>query len=305
MIKLSLIICTYDRVELLKDCISSILRSISTVESNTCEVIVVSNHVGSHDQLVNELTPFEEVRIVYESTPGLSMARNTGILKANGLWIGFLDDDAIIPEAFIGRALGVIDNQPFDCFGGGIDSWWKYPKPRWMSDTYGSKPPLRDDVGGLNVDQYNWGSNIFIRSEAINQIGGFPTYIGMKGKHIGYAAENIVQDNLRDHGFQIGYDPQLSIQHLVGQQKLSLSWQIKAAYATARDGYSIFPDDYTFQGISKTIRRIIAAPIKGLFRLTEPEYFWENWLLDTCSPWAQLFGKVRAHLKPRPNYRSS
>jgi glycosyltransferase involved in cell wall biosynthesis len=294
MIKLSLIICTYDRVELLTSCISSIIQAKENISRDLCEVLVVNNHPGSHTELLSALSQYKGIKIISEPTAGLSIARNAGTQQACGTWLGFIDDDAIVPQDFVSRAMKIISNQRFDCFGGGIESWWKYPKPRWMSDSYGSKPPLRADVGLLNTHEYNWGSNIFIRSEALAQIGGFPDYIGMKGKQIGYAAENIVQDNLRASGFVIGYDPELSILHLVGQAKLSLSWQIRAAYATARDGYATFPQDYNTSGLIKTIRRMVAAPIKGMLLLTQSEYYWENWILDSITPWAQLFGKLKA-----------
>jgi len=286
MIKLSLIICTYNRIELLSECISSIQQALELIPTGTYEVIVVNNHPDTHQQLSSALHDHTEITIVREPTAGLSVARNTGVDNASGLWLGFLDDDAIVPKEFVNRALEIIDQHDFDCFGGGIESWWKYPKPRWMNQNYGSKPPLRDDVGLLNSNEYNWGSNIFLKSDA-----------GMKGKHLGYAAENIVQDNMRAHGYLIGYDPNLSILHLVMEQKLSLFWHIRAAYATARDGFSTFPKDYEVVGMIKTLRRIVAAPIKGIFQLFQPDYFLENLLLDTFTPWAQLFGKIRAHHK--------
>lgn len=294
MIKLSLIICTYDRVELLQSCISSIMEAVQPIPTDLYEIIVVNNHPESHTELISALAQHEDIRITRQPTAGLSLARNTGIQHATGDWLGFLDDDAIVPQDFVGRAIEIIDHHDFDCFGGGIDSWWKYPKPRWMSATYGSKPPLRPTVGLLNPNEYNWGSNILIRSEALEQIGGFPSNIGMKGKRIGYAAENIVQDKMRSYGYLIGYDPNLSILHLVGQAKLSLSWQIRAAYATARDGYTTFPQDYNATGLIKTCRRIVSAPIKGLFLLAQSEYYWENWVLDTLIPWAQILGKLTA-----------
>ena len=297
MIKLSLIICTYNRVELLTECISSINQALKSIPPDVYEVIVVNNHPNTHQQLTSALGDHTEIKIVSEPTAGLSIARNTGVDNSSGLWLGFLDDDPIVPNDFIHRALEIIDQHDFDCFGGGIESWWKYPKPRWMSQNYGSKPPLRVDVGLLNSKEYNWGSNIFLKSDALARVGGFPINIGMKGKRIGYAAENIVQDKMRAHGYLIGYDPNLSILHLVMEQKLSLFWHIRAAYATARDGYTTFPKDYEAAGMIKTLRRIAAAPIKGIFQLFQPDYYMENWLLDTITPWAQLFGKIRARHK--------
>ena len=116
MIKLSLIICTYDRVELLKSCISSIFQALESISAGLCEVIVVNNHPDSHTALLSALAQYKDVKIIIEPTAGLSVARNTGIKHATGHWLGFLDDDAIVPQNFIGRAIQIIDLHDFDCF---------------------------------------------------------------------------------------------------------------------------------------------------------------------------------------------
>ncbi len=296
MISLSIVICTYDRVDILYDCIASIYKSIGDRYQDQCEVIIVNNHPDSQESLLEVLSPFVSLKIITESSPGLSMARNAGIRQAKNPWIAFIDDDALVPEDYISRAMDIIEYESYDCFGGHIKSWWKYPRPRWLDDSFGSKPALRTQRDILQNEEYNWGSNIVIKKAALDDIGGFPTHIGMKGKKIGYAAENIVQDQLRAKGYTIGYDPKLSIDHLVLPAKLKLSWHIRSAYATARDGREVFPDDYTLLGYLKTIRRIIAAPVKGLFKLTKTGYFWENWVLESLKPWAQLVGKMRSNL---------
>ena len=294
MTSLTLLICTYNRVEILSDCLKSVVDGISKGGFDQVEVLVVNNHKSSLSQVTEVINSFNwPINIIQEDTVGLSNARNTGIAQAKGSWIGFVDDDALISTSYLTTALDIIREDSYDCFGGHINSWWKYPRPRWLSPNFGSKPFLREKRESLSSKEYNWGSNIFIKKSALNDIGGFPAYIGMKGNKIGYAAENIVQDQLRAQGFLIGYDPKLSIYHLVLPAKLKLSWHIRSAYATARDGREVFPDDYTLSGYLKTVRRIIAAPVKGLFKLTQTGYHWENWVLDTVTPWAQLVGKVR------------
>ena len=293
MTSLTLLICTYNRVELLADCLKSVVESISKGGLDQVEVLIVNNHESSLSQVTEVINLLNwPISIIQEDIAGLSHARNTGIAHVKDAWIGFVDDDALISPSYLTTALDIIRENKYDCFGGHIKSWWKYPRPRWLSPDFGSKPILRAKRDSINSEEYNWGSNIFIKKAALNDIGGFPTYIGMKGNKIGYAAENIVQDQLRARGYLIGYDPKLSINHLVLPAKLKLLWHIRSAYATARDGREVFPDDYTLSGFLKTTKRIIAAPFKGLFSLTQTEYYWENWVLDAVIPWAQLIGKI-------------
>ena len=207
--------------------------------------------------------------------------------------MAFLDDDARVPKDYISKIFSIIEEGNFDCFGGGIRSWWYYGKPEWLEESYGSKPDLRTSRGAI-TEGYNWGSNIIIKKCALDGVGGFPVYIGMKGEQIGYSAENIVQINLRNNSYRIGYDPDLYIHHVVAEPKLKLSWHISAAYATGRDGKTVFPDQYEINGMLKSAKHCISRPAKGFYKwITDPNYPWQKLYLDFMIPMALFIGKGR------------
>ena len=74
------------------------------------------------------------------------------------------------------------------------------------------------------------------------------------------------------------------IANLALPTNLILLEHVRSAYATARDRRKVFPADYTIKGYLKTVRRMIAAPMKSLFKLTQKGYYWENWVLDSVTP---------------------
>ena len=86
----SVIITTYNRLELLKVAIDSVLRQTY----NNIEIIIV-NDGGSF--LAGENIPSyidnRKIKYIYQENNGLSSARNTGIKHAQGDYIAFLDDD--------------------------------------------------------------------------------------------------------------------------------------------------------------------------------------------------------------------
>ncbi len=210
MTSLTLLICTYNRVGLLANCLKSVIDSISKGALGQLEVLVVNNHESSLSQITEVINLLNwPINIMQDNIAGLSHARNTGISHVKDSWIGFVDDDALISLSYLTTALDIIRKDKYDCFGGHIKSWWKYPQPRWLSSNFGSKPFLREKRDSLTPEEYNWVSNIFIKKAALNDIVGFPTCIGMEGNKIGYAAENIVHDQLRAKGYLIGYDPKL------------------------------------------------------------------------------------------------
>ena len=257
---LDIIICTYDREELLCDCINSLLAQ--SVDAQNWLISVVNNSpqdfCGETMMTINKAS---NIRVIKEPQAGLSIARNTGITNSEAEWLGFLDDDAKVPPDYISKILEIINTEPYDCFGGHIISWWKYGKPRWLSDSFGSKPIIRNVRSSIS-EEYNWGSNIIINKAALEDAGRFPTYIGMKGDKLGYAAENIVQIKLREKGYLIGYDPNLVIEHVVMLQKLKMIWHLKSAYATGRDGRSVYKDQYSWGGILISLKNCFSRPIK-------------------------------------------
>ena len=291
--KLDIVICTYQREELLLDGIHAL--SEQSKAPTDWGIILVNNAPTSlSPQTLEVVSQYDYLTVVNETKPGLSNARNTGIKNSSASWLAFLDDDAKVPSTYVKQIFQIIDQETWDCFGGHILSWWRYGKPRWLKDDFGSKPILSESRIKL-PHQHNWGSNIIIRKSALLSIGSFPASIGMKGTKLGYAAENIVQDKLRERGYTIGYDPDLVVDHVVMKQKLKLDWHLKSAYATGRDGRVVYPHQYGWMGILKSIKNCLSRPVKSMFFLiSRKDYYWENAFLESVKPIYLLAGKIRS-----------
>lgn len=87
---ITVVIPTYNRASLIEKAIESVLNQTYT----DIELLVIDDYSTDNTQeIVND---FKDSRIKYmlnERTKGAQGARNTGILKANGGWIAFLDSD--------------------------------------------------------------------------------------------------------------------------------------------------------------------------------------------------------------------
>ena len=189
---LTIIICTYNRNEILDLCLRSLERQ--TVDTNQFDVLVVNNYTDLKNtrKLEEILSKYKNVTLIHEPRAGLSIARNTGARYAQTKWVGYIDDDCKAHSDFIKQALEIIKKEKYDCFGGDIKSWWLYEKPRWLKHDHGSKPKLSSEEIVLNED-FNWGGNIFFDREKLLEVGGFNVNIGMREDKIGYSAENRVQ----------------------------------------------------------------------------------------------------------------
>ncbi len=292
---LSIIICTYNRQKLLKECLDALSSDLACGHQK-CSVVVIdtSDDPGNQSANMSLVSAYGNPFYYSREAGGLSRARNRGAAIATTKYIGYLDDDSVVPRGFISRAFSMIKEDKYACFGGAIQSHWPFGKPRWLSSEYGNKPIMLDAPGLLN-EGFLWGGNMFFQKEKLVAVGGFDEKAGMKGDLLGYGAENLVQIKFRQQGWNIGYDPNLMVYHAVLPHKHKLWWHVKSAYVTARDGYAVFPEQYRLHGIFKTFKNIPVFFVRGVFDLfSGHNYYPENLLLDILQPMARLAGKIIA-----------
>jgi O-antigen biosynthesis protein len=96
---ISIVLPTCDRGPDLRRCLASLTRQRTR---HTVEIVVVDNRPssGTARAIVQE---FPAVRLVTEERPGLSYARNRGIVESNGAIIVTVDDDVEAPEDWLER----------------------------------------------------------------------------------------------------------------------------------------------------------------------------------------------------------
>jgi hypothetical protein len=90
-LSVSVIVCTRRRPEKLRYC----LTSLKQLDPSPAEIIVVDNAPEERCTL-NVVEEFDGVIYWPESTAGLSLARNSGILRASGEIVAFTDDDVLV-----------------------------------------------------------------------------------------------------------------------------------------------------------------------------------------------------------------
>lgn len=97
---LSVIICTYNRADLLKQVLES-LRG-QTLQQSEFEIVLIDD--GSSDKTKQIAEPFQSclpLKYFYQRNSGLASAKNHGIFAARGRILLFLDDDDITMPALL------------------------------------------------------------------------------------------------------------------------------------------------------------------------------------------------------------
>ena len=138
MIRLSLVIATYNRAEQLMITLDSVAAQQCSCGEWEC-VVVDNNSQDDTRERVERFTaehPELNLRYIFEQKQGLSQARNAGIAASVGDIIAFIDDDERIVEEFVEAYIKLFDSYP-DAMAAGGKIIADYPtgRPNDVSNT--------------------------------------------------------------------------------------------------------------------------------------------------------------------------
>ena len=228
-LKLSIIIITHNRLELLKKCLESISLSILPLKY---EIIVIINGNDEHTLNFFQTFPFPKINFKFypidKSSNGT--ARNEGIKQAQGEILYFLDDDVMVKEDTFSQVISKFDYyHDVDIIGGPnitpIDS-------KLFQRCSGQA--LASLFGAANM-QYKWAAigqdrltddralilcNLAARKRMFDR-----TKVNFNG-HLTCAEENLLIQELKLKGHKILYCPQLAVYHERRKSLKELAQQI-------------------------------------------------------------------------------
>ena len=237
-VMISALICTRNRADYLRRAIRSLVDQ--TLPQDCYEIIVVDN--ASEDATADVIREFGDVptlRSIYEPVLGLSRARNTAWQNARGIYVAYLDDDAVACRQWLESYLEVFQwSKPTPgSVGGKCEPIWEAPQPDWLADqmlTSLSVYDWSDTPITLDEDQWISGCNIAFPVQVLKEMGGFREDLGRKGKKLLSGEETYLRRQLDAHGYQTVYDPKITVGHHISPQRLNKPWFRQHAYGTGQ-----------------------------------------------------------------------
>jgi GT2 family glycosyltransferase len=220
----SVIICAYTdrRWPVLVDAVASARAQ----EPAPLEVVLVIDH---NDDLLTraraELASAGVAVVANAQRQGLSGARNTGVAKARGDVVAFLDDDAIARPGWLASLTAAYASDAAVVGTGGVAvPRWETGKPDWFPEeflwvvgcSYVGLPeqpaPIRNPIG----------ANMAFRRAACTDAGGFSHGIGRVGKTPLGCEETELSIRVRaaNHGATILQVPGAAVDHLVTAERV-------------------------------------------------------------------------------------
>lgn len=228
MIRLSLIIATYNRAEPLLAALESVVNQ--TAPAAQWECVVVNNN--SQDDTEARFGAFAarypalNLRLVTERRQGLSHARNRGIAETTGEYIAVIDDDERINPGFIAAYTDFFDAHPAVASAGGrIIPEYPEGRPLWMSK-YTEIPianpiNLGDRPRPFPAGKIPGGGNMALRRAAVEKYGAFDPTLGRTGVKLIGGEESDLFERLARAGEQCWYVPEAVMWHIIPPQKLT------------------------------------------------------------------------------------
>ena len=226
---LSVVICTYNRHELLRSALDSLLQQAPPDFSY--EVVVVDNNSTPETRaLVEEMAQRDaRVRYVREPRQGNAHARNTGVAEARAPIIAYLDDDVTVRENWVEIIKTTFAETKADFIGGRVLPRWEEPPPSWLS-TKNWAPIAAVDYGDSSLFLTNDNplclltANIAFKREVFEKFGGFSADVQREKDTIGSLEDHEFLMRLFRAGVVGLYVPEMIVDAHVGRERMTKAY---------------------------------------------------------------------------------
>ena len=237
MLRLSLIVATYNRSASLIRALESVAQQNAPASEWEC-VVINNNSTDDTQERFAEFAaahPDLNMRMVTELRQGLSFARNRGIRESEAEYIAIIDDDERISPDFITSYISLFDSTP-DAVAAGGPIVAEYPsgRPRWMSH-FTERPVANTMYFGDKVREFPegripGGGNMAIRRSAVRRYGVFDTSLGYVGESLVGGEESDLFERLRIAEAKYYYVPTAVMYHIIPPEKLTANYLSRLSY---------------------------------------------------------------------------
>ncbi|MFC1835460.1 glycosyltransferase family 2 protein [Thermodesulfobacteriota bacterium] len=284
--KFSVIICTYNRSEILMDCLGSLLE----MDDPGCpfEVLVIDNNSsdGTEERVKHFIRNNSslDMRFIREEAQGGVFARNRGIEEASGDLIFYLDDDQLIGRGCLAAYRHYYQEAGYHCMGGKILPWFRdeVTLPGWYDKSMQGTLSLLDhgdQVKRVFYPEYPYEGNMIIARFLYDTYGRFHEGLGRKGKNLMSNEGMDLLLRFESAGVPIHYVPDAEILHLVPPERLTRRFFIRRHYAQGMSDVYMFAKDrgawWAIASLPRRLGELALSPLRFVTRFAfgRPGYF--------------------------------
>ncbi len=235
MIKIDIVICTYNRASSVRNVLER-LEALDTPSAVRWSVLVVDN--GSTDDTSAVAETFRargrlRLKCVREETLGLMSARLRGVAESTADWIAFVDDDNLLESGWLAAMADAIRAHPR---AGGLGGrvclrWVKPPAPLFHNFGYCF---AEQDLGKTPRAVHSLvGAGMVVRRAALRATGWTrtPLVADRTGTRLISGGDAEIALRLHGAGFELRYVPDAVMQHLMPPARSAYRYLLRIAWA--------------------------------------------------------------------------
>jgi len=258
---LSIIVCTYNRAKLLRDCLDSLVYQ--TINHDLIEIIIIDNN--STDNTKSIIKNYEEkyafIKGYFEPLQGHASARNKGYRNSKCEYVAYIDDDCIADKQWCAKIVKTFQNleQPPTAVGGKILPRYETNPPKWFYDeleirSKGNTPHFLDGPSAKNGFS---GANMAIKRSFLEQAGGFSTNYGIVNGKLIMGEDTELFHRLYLINPYFWYDPEIVVFHWVPKSSMKLFFRIKRSYISGKSWAYCCKKDFSHLQWIKSFMRFV------------------------------------------------
>lgn len=227
----AVVICAYtqDRWDQTVEAVRSV---VSQQPSPSQVLLIVDHNPALAERARRELRAVSVLES--QGRPGLSGARNTGLIASRALVTAFLDDDAAARPGWLADLVQPYADPAVVATAGRVLPRWLAEKPGWLPPefywvvgcSYRGLPEANSSV------RNPIGANMSLRTAEAVAVGGFHTAMGRCEGNLGACEETELAIRLaaRRHDSLIIYSPAAAVDHNVGAERAQFVYFLRRCW---------------------------------------------------------------------------
>jgi glycosyltransferase involved in cell wall biosynthesis len=196
-------------------------------------LIVIDNNSSNNFWQQLDLSWHPAAQIVHETKQGLTYARLKGFNESTGNIIVMVDDDNILDAGYLEKVLNIFRQNPqMGAIGGKSIPLFESTPPEWLDEFHGSLA-LRDLGDEPLLATWNneypacapIGAGMAIQRKALTSYiekitSGKSKISDRTGNSLSSGGDNDMVIGILKSGWQVGYFPELTLQHIIPAQRM-------------------------------------------------------------------------------------
>lgn len=302
----TVVICAYTMKRW--DAIHVAVTSVLSQHPQPAQMLLIIDHNAAlADRARRELFGAEVLES--KGPPGLSGARNTGLIAATQPITVFLDDDAEARPGWLASLIEPYQSSDVVATGGAVEPRWPNLRPSWLPPEFdwvvGCGYVGLPDSGGIVRNPI--GANMSMRTQLALEVGGFDVAIGRVGNPPTGCEETELAIRLTAErpGSVVYYAPDAAVDHHVTPERVKFRYFLRRCWHEGVSKASVVQLVGASAGLERERRQVVVViPMQIIRDLSRFLHGDPNALLRVCAAVSGLSATAVGYLSGSARYRA-